>query len=203
MSVSLPVWNSISAKAVRTVTSNSANTMCCSEPDDVSFMFEFVRMWSNYRIKRLLCGVRYAFYANVMLRLWRSRVTDCVIVSPRSQLHAVLTVAMAVEARSLMVSTAVDIPEVGSSRRGPIKTNSAFFLHFYFKGKHFVVFKKQTNFMTSNYNSANLCLPFCLSVFDPVLSLDFQENPLYGELQTRPMCCPEPDDVPWAPPSGK
>ena len=41
--------------------------MCCSEPDDVPFIFEFVRMWSNYRIKRLLCGVHYAFYANVML----------------------------------------------------------------------------------------------------------------------------------------
>ena len=60
-------------------------------------------MWSNDRIKRLLSGVRYA---NVMLRLWRPRVTNCAIVSPRSQLHAVLTVAIPGEARSLMVSTA-------------------------------------------------------------------------------------------------
>ena len=37
--------------------------MCCSEPDDVPFIFEFVRMWSNYKIKRL-CGIRYAFTAN-------------------------------------------------------------------------------------------------------------------------------------------
>ena len=29
-----------------------------------------------------------------MLRLWRPCVTDCAIVSPWSQLHAVLTVAM-------------------------------------------------------------------------------------------------------------
>ena len=50
-------------------------------------------MWSNYIIKRLLSGVSYAFYANVMLRLWRPRVTNCAIVSPRFQLHAVLTVA--------------------------------------------------------------------------------------------------------------
>ena len=49
--------------------------------------------------KRLLCGVRCAFYANVMLRLRRPRVTDCAIVSPRSQLHAVLTVAIPGEAR--------------------------------------------------------------------------------------------------------
>ena len=50
-------------------------------------------------IKRLLYGVRCAFYANVMLRLLRPRVTDCAIVSPRSQLHAVLTVAITGEAR--------------------------------------------------------------------------------------------------------
>ena len=46
------------------------------------------------------------FYANVMLRLWRPRVADCAIVSPRSQLHAVLTVAIPGEARSLMVRAA-------------------------------------------------------------------------------------------------
>ena len=33
-----------------------------------------------------------------------------------------------------------------------------------------------------------------LSVY---LILDFQDNPSHGELQTRPMCCPEPDDVPF------
>ena len=38
-------------------------------------------------------------YANVMLRLWRPRVTDCAIMSPRSQLHAVLTVAIPGEGR--------------------------------------------------------------------------------------------------------
>ena len=27
------------------------------------------------------------------------------------------------------------------------------------------------------------------------LKFDFQENPSRRELQTRPMCCPEPDDV--------
>ena len=56
---------------------------------------------SNYRIKRLLCGVRYD---NVILRLWRLRVTNCAIVSPRT-LHPVLTVAITGEPRSLMVST--------------------------------------------------------------------------------------------------
>ena len=30
--------------------------MCGSEPDDVPFIFEFVQMWSNYRIKWLLSG---------------------------------------------------------------------------------------------------------------------------------------------------
>ena len=30
-----------------------ARPMCCSEPDDVPFLFEFVRMWSSYTIKRL------------------------------------------------------------------------------------------------------------------------------------------------------
>ena len=63
-------------------------------------------MWSTYRIKRLLSGVRYAFYDNVMLRLWNPRVNNCAIVSPRSQLHAVLTVAIPGEAHSLMGSTA-------------------------------------------------------------------------------------------------
>ena len=39
---------------------------------------------------------------------------------------------------------------------------------------------------------------FCLSVILSVyLTFDFQENPSHGELQTRPMCCPEPDDVPF------
>ena len=48
---------------------------------------------------------------------------------------------------------------------------------------------------TSNYNSANLCLSVCMYVCRSCLSFDFQENPSHGELQTRPMCCPEPDDV--------
>ena len=30
-----------------------ARPMCCSLPDDVPFLFEFVRMWSSYTIKRL------------------------------------------------------------------------------------------------------------------------------------------------------
>ena len=56
----------------------------------------------------------------------------------------------------------------------------------------------------SYYNSANLCLSFRLSVFPSVclsvcpsvrLSFDLHENRSHGELQTRPMCCPEPDDV--------
>ena len=29
------------------------------------------------------------------------------------------------------------------------------------------------------------------------LKLNFQENPWHGELQTRPMCDSEPDDVPF------
>ena len=78
-------------------TSNSANVLLGARWCAV--WFEFVRMWSHYRIKRLLCGVRYAFYANVMLRLLRPRVTDYAIVSPRSQLHAVLTVDIPGEAR--------------------------------------------------------------------------------------------------------
>ena len=40
----------------------------------------------------------------------------------------------------------------------------------------------------SYYNSANLCLSFRLS-------FDLHENRSHGELQTRPMCCLEPDDV--------
>ena len=45
---------------------------------------------------------------------------------------------------------------------------------------------------SSYYNSANLCL----SVFPSFcLSLDVHENRLHGSLQTRPMCCSEPDDV--------
>ena len=44
----------------------------------------------------------------------------------------------------------------------------------------------------SYYNSANLCP----SVFPSVcLSLDLHENRSHDSLQTRPMCCPEPDDV--------
>ena len=85
---------------------------------------------ANYRIKRLLSGVRYAFYANVMLRLWRPRVTNYAIVSPRSQLQAVLTVAIPGEARSLK------------------EKNSAICLHFYFTGKHFFIYKKQNYFIT-------------------------------------------------------
>ena len=46
----------------------------------------------------------------------------------------------------------------------------------------------------SYYNSANLCLSVCLSV---CLKFDFRENRSPGELQTRPMCCSEPDDVPF------
>ena len=30
-----------------------ARPMCCSEPDDVPFLFEFLRIWSTYTIKRL------------------------------------------------------------------------------------------------------------------------------------------------------
>ena len=30
-----------------------ARPMCCSQPDGVPFLFEFVRMWSSYTIKRL------------------------------------------------------------------------------------------------------------------------------------------------------
>ena len=36
--------------------------MCCSEPDDVSFMFEFVRMWQIIKFYDF-CGIRYAFTA--------------------------------------------------------------------------------------------------------------------------------------------
>ena len=61
---------------------------------------------ANCRIIRLLSGVRYAFYDNVMLRLWRPRVTNCAILSPPSQLHPVVTVAIPGEACSLMVNTA-------------------------------------------------------------------------------------------------
>ena len=36
----------------------------------------------------------------------------------------------------------------------------------------------------------------CLSVFPSVrLSFDLHENRSHGELQSRPMCCSEPDDV--------
>ena len=35
-----------------------ARPMCCSEPNDVPFLFEFVRMWSSYTIKQLLRRVR-------------------------------------------------------------------------------------------------------------------------------------------------
>ena len=50
-------------------------------------------------------AVPSSLYTNVMLRLWRPRVLTA-IISPRSQLHAVLTVAIQGEAHSLMVSTA-------------------------------------------------------------------------------------------------
>ena len=103
---------------------------------------------SNYRIKWLLSGVRYAFNDNVMLRLWRPRVTNCAIVSPRSQLRPVLTFAIPGEPRSLMVSTTA-WNERG--RRSALRTNwkiLPFFLHFYFTGKHFVIFRNQNYFIT-------------------------------------------------------
>ena len=45
-------------------------------------------------------------------------------------------------------------------------------------------------FGKSYYNSANLCL----SVH---LSFDFHRNRSHGALCARPMCCSEPDDVPF------
>ena len=38
--------------------------------------------------------------------------------------------------------------EVGVSRRGSIEKILSVFLHFYFTGKHFVIFKKQNYFIT-------------------------------------------------------
>ena len=43
---------------------------------------------------------------------------------------------------------------------------------------------------SSYYNSGNRCRGF-------VDSFHFQENRLHDSLQTRPMCCHEPDDVPF------
>ena len=71
--------------------------MSCPEPDDVQY---------GQIIELNEFGVVFAVLSvNVLLRLWRPRMTDCAIVSPRSQLHACLNVTIPGEARSLMVST--------------------------------------------------------------------------------------------------
>ena len=47
----------------------------------------------------------------------------------------------------------------------------------------------------SYYNSGNLCRGFVDRGW--TVKFDFQENRSHDSLQTRPMCCPEPDDVPF------
>ena len=47
----------------------------CSEPNDVQYDLSLSDVVKLYTIKRLLCGVRYAFFANVVLRLWRPHAT--------------------------------------------------------------------------------------------------------------------------------
>ena len=135
-------------------------------------------MWSNYRIKRLLSGVRYAFYANVMLRLWRPRVTNCAIVSPRSQLHSVLTVAIPGEARSLMVRTAA---WHARGRRFAPRTNwknSAVFSAFLFYREAFCYFQEAKLF---HYIFLKKCAVMC-EVIQLLYSND--QYPFNGQMRT-------------------
>ena len=50
---------------------------------------------------------------------------------------------------------------------------------------------------TSNYNSASLCRGRGFVDRGWTVQFDFQENRSHDSLQTRPMCCPEPEDVPF------
>ena len=93
-----------------------------------------------------------------MLRLWRPRVTNCANVSPRSQLHAVLTAATPGETRGLLVSTALDMRDVGVSHRGPIEINSAFFSAFLFYREAFCYFQEAKLF---HYIFLKTCSVMC------------------------------------------
>ena len=56
------------------------------------------------------------------------------------------------------------------------------------------IFKITLVKFTSNYiPQISVFLSVCLSVI--LSEFDFQENPSHDSLQTRSMCCPEPDDV--------
>ena len=78
--------------------------MCCLEPDDVQNDLSLYGYGQIIELNDFY--VVYAVPSAPMLCYdWRPRVTDCAIVSPRSQLHAVLTVAIPGRHGSLMVST--------------------------------------------------------------------------------------------------
>ena len=56
-----------------------ARPMCCSEPDDLPFLFEFVQTWSNYTIKRLCmilhrqhCFPPFRRRCRTLLPYWRA-----------------------------------------------------------------------------------------------------------------------------------
>ena len=127
-------------------------------------------MWSNYRIKRLLCGVRCAFYANVMLRLWRSRVTDCDRVATVPVTCSFDCRYPGIGAVVYWLPLPVDIPEVGSLHREPITKNSAVFSAFLFYREAFCYFQKANLF---HYRRALSCVKsfsFCTQMSAPVTS---------------------------------
>ena len=80
--------------------------MCCPEPDDVQYDLSLYGCGQIIELNDFCVLFAVPYNANVMLRLWRPRVTECAIMSSRSQLHAVLTVPITGEACNLMVSTA-------------------------------------------------------------------------------------------------
>ena len=69
-------------------------------------------------------------------------MTNCAIVSPRSKLHPVLIVAIPGEHHGLICDTSA------FRAADQLKKILPFSLHFYFTGKHFVIFKKQIYFNT-------------------------------------------------------
>ena len=67
---------------------------CCSEPDDVQYDLSLYGCGQIIELNDFCVLFAVPSTPKLCLRLWRPRITDCAIMSPRSQLHAVLIVAI-------------------------------------------------------------------------------------------------------------
>ena len=114
--------------------------------------FEFVRMYSTFRIKWLLSGVRYDHVIDCQsdgsALMWLT-VRSYRTVPYYKQLRLPLCREKRIAAHSLIVNVAGSHARArGFAPPPPGREKTFVFSAFYFTGKHFVIFKKQNYLIT-------------------------------------------------------